>query len=526
MKIIFVLANFFILHMSVISSKHYCGIDKIKIPKRTLIKQENENYRMLKEDNWEKIRIHVDFSQIENNLGIFDKNDLIDLKEKVIPKTKQIFESLLKVKRIQNKLKLNNPECDNLKIPEYYKHEGVDADVVVFVQIDDTGNFLRNNIEAAATHCLQHYETKRPIAGYIQFKPELFVTNSTAVDYMVWLAVHEITHILAINMALYEDYINPLNLVPLGLNNVIGNKHLGSGAKMSYIKTEKVLEKAKDHFGCDQLEGVPLEYNGGQGTAGAHWSKKYMNTDYMIGDSYGENLISNITLALFEDSGWYKVNYELSNLFLWGKNAGCEFLNTDKKCIEKDHDTAENMEKKPFPGVLNGKNLGLYKTDFKSEFCTNFNYPICSTSLHFRGTCKVKQYPKNLNAYEQYFKDPKIGGVDNLTDKCPIPIEVRGGQSYYGGSCRVGSSNNLNHPSIEKICPECACFMSTLKENEEPSSRKNKIFDLNLEKNKTKINDFTDYAVEMVHKNSNIRKEKVQINLSSKIKDKEKLKSK
>ena len=26
-----------------------------------------------------------------------------------------------------------------------------------------------------------------------------------------------------------------------------------------------------------------------------------------------------ITLALFEDSGWYKVNYEYADTFLWGK---------------------------------------------------------------------------------------------------------------------------------------------------------------------------------------------------------------
>ena len=46
----------------------------------------------------------------------------------------------------------------------------------------------------------------------------------------------------------------------------------------------------------------------------------------MIGDSYGENLMSSITLALFEDSGWYIPDYSTSNLFLWGKNKGCEFF--------------------------------------------------------------------------------------------------------------------------------------------------------------------------------------------------------
>lgn len=35
--------------------------------------------------------------------------------------------------------------------------------------------------------------------------------------------------------------------------------------------------------------------------------------------------ISEMTLAKFEDSGWYKVNYEYADNFLFGKNKGCDF---------------------------------------------------------------------------------------------------------------------------------------------------------------------------------------------------------
>ena len=42
--------------------------------------------------------------------------------------------------------------------------------------------------------------------------------------------------------------------------------------------------------------------------------------DYMIGADYGETVISEITLAVFEDSGWYKVNYYTGGLFRYGKN--------------------------------------------------------------------------------------------------------------------------------------------------------------------------------------------------------------
>ncbi len=470
-----------------------CGIDLMKIPKRTLLHQDGESKRMLKENNWDNLRIHMDFSFIENNIGKFDKKDLIDLKEKIMPKTQQIFEGLLKVKRIQNKLKLNTQYCDNYNIPEKYQTEGIDADLVIFVLIDDTGFFLQNKIEAGAIHCLQHQETRRPIAGYIQFKPQLNVNNSTALDYMVWLAVHEVSHILVINNALYEDYINPETLEPIGIGNVVGKKIMENGLRMNYIKSPKVLQIAKKHFNCTNLDGVPLEYNGGAGTAGAHWAKRYMNTDYMIGDSYGENLISDITLALFEDSGWYKVDYNMANLFLWAKGVGCEFFDRKKKCIKPTHSNFKlesdslsvsifnennNNKEKEFLSQNNNNNKNPlkkhiktymeifkpkgYTSDFKNEFCTNFNYPICSTSNIFRGVCKIRKFDFKLSNNERYFRNPNIGGADSLTDKCPIPIEEKGEQSYYGGSCRVGNKETLFMPSIEKICPECACFMSSL----------------------------------------------------------------
>jgi len=161
-----------------------------------------------------------------------------------------------------------------------------------------------------------------------------------------------------------------------------------------------------------------------------------MNTDYMIGDSYGENLISDITLAMFEDSGWYQVDYTNANLFVWGRDKGCDFFNSN--CIE---------------GA---------QTRFKNEFCVNFNQHVCSTSHIFRANCTTISHNRELPYMNRYFENPRLGGVDPLTDYCPIPIETKHNQVYYGGSCRVG--NNLGLNKLEKICPECACFMSSLKE--------------------------------------------------------------
>jgi hypothetical protein len=166
-----------------------------------------------------------------------------------------------------------------------------------------------------------------------------------------------------------------------------------------------------------------------------------MGIDYMIGDSYGKNIISDITLALFEDSGWYEVDYSMSNLFLWGKGQGCGFLDVNTRCIKYDDD-------------------GKLKAAFP-EFCDKPNYPVCSHGGDFRAICKVKQYPFKLNSFESYFKDPNVGGADPLTDRCPIANENKNGQMYYGGSCKVGTINNID--KLEDIGPQSACFMSSLR---------------------------------------------------------------
>ena len=66
----------------------------------------------------------------------------------------------------------------------------------------------------------------------------------------------------------------------------------------------------------------------------------------MTGTYTQESVISNLTLALLEDSGyeisseqsvatylyrWYDVSYEYGKPLLWGRHLGCEFVQTSCK---------------------------------------------------------------------------------------------------------------------------------------------------------------------------------------------------
>ena len=50
-----------------------------------------------------------------------------------------------------------------------------------------------------------------------------------------------------------------------------------------------------------------------------------MDQTFTVGDKY-----TKFTLALLEDSGWYKPDYDLADVLNFGYNKGCDFIN--KNC--------------------------------------------------------------------------------------------------------------------------------------------------------------------------------------------------
>jgi hypothetical protein len=63
------------------------------------------------------------------------------------------------------------------------------------------------------------------------------------------------------------------------------------------------------------------------------WDRTFLYNDLLSNNIAFNNVLTNITLSVFEDSGWYKPNYSFAEDTLWGKNQGCKFL---KKCESDD----------------------------------------------------------------------------------------------------------------------------------------------------------------------------------------------
>jgi Leishmanolysin len=94
------------------------------------------------------------------------------------------------------------------------------------------------------------------------------------------------------------------------------------------IKSPNVLKIARKHYNCPYIKSVPFENDGGEGSMGAHWERSTLMNEMMTASEITNSRMSEFTLALMQDSGWYISNFEYSEHFTYGKNVGCR-LNFD-----------------------------------------------------------------------------------------------------------------------------------------------------------------------------------------------------
>lgn len=113
-------------------------------------------------------------------------------------------------------------------------------------------------------------------------------------------------------------------------------RHEDSGNRHFEIVTPIIQRVVRNHFNCQKMKGARLE---NQPTStdcfGSHFDEMLYYTEIM-GAVFSEsvNILSPLTLALLEDSGWYRANYqsEYVQISIFGHGAGCDFL--ESNCID------------------------------------------------------------------------------------------------------------------------------------------------------------------------------------------------
>ena len=399
-----------------------CGADELKIKPKELIFNKTYSQKIsneVKDTGYTPIKIGMDYTGFSKPSSMSDItfNEI----KNIISNTLIEFQKFLQVQHIN--IDINGKEdyikqsCELEQISSDYRYFLINYDVIVFPSFYD--QFSSSSILAAANICLTHKTGSnpiRPVGGILYINPNLSFNKKNTDVYMKNLLLHEITHILVF----YPDLLRQLGMIT-------------QANSIYYITSTNVVLRARQHFNCASIIGVPLEDQGSQGSAGSHWEARHMLGDYMISTDYLDGVISDISIALFEDTGYYKVNYYSGGLFKFGKNKGCEFLN--QKCINN--------------GAIS------------DEFCVNPMQPMCSPSRTVKGICGIYRYNSQIPSKYQYFSESNVGGFVPA-NYCPVASELTNDESYYyPTSCSKGTSS-LSSDYGEVISDNSFCFISSL----------------------------------------------------------------
>lgn len=368
-----------------------------------------------------------------------------------------------------------------------------DVDFVFYVSAMQTERCNKSLTVAYAAHCQQETALDRPIAGHANLCPlSINSTKPQELETLLSTVKHEILHALGFSVSLYAFYRdaqgNPLTPRRPDTGKPTLNEKLqtyqwsdrvirtitrqnwqvragGVSRDIQMIVTPTVVSEVRDYFNCSKLEGAELEDQGEEGTALTHWEKRVFENEAMTGTHTQNPIISRITLALMEDTGWYRANYSMAEPMSWGKGLGCDFvMNSCKEWIARSH---RGLSIHPFCTKLKRDPLQTECTDDRSSVA------LCNLVNHEQTLPKVYQ---NFDTIEHVTsgEEGNYGGSVSLADYCPYIQEftwrsknviVRGSHCQYEDNNPKADKNF----ALEHYGKESRCFDHTNKMWEERS---------------------------------------------------------
>ena len=396
-----------------------CGVydEKVPvIPAKNFVKIDKNHpayKRRLSDGEFKDFHIYLDLVNIKNDINKFNLKQNEQIYIESLKKAVKILETLLKVKTPSMGFKFTDEKIKQIKIDDWDKTivgtnapkdtAELDIDLIIFGRFDDT---MPESTLASAGPRYTDPETGRPIIGIVNINTKIDYTKLGSEHFFQTIILHEFTHVLGFLNDFFVDKFK----------NII-SKTDSDGIVRSYINSPKVLEVARKYYNCPDLDGVELEEYGGEGTVGSHWDARILLGDYMNGVTYPEEeVISEITLALLEDTGFYKPYYYTGGLMRFGKGKGCDFLKN--KCVNSEH-----------------KINPLFENEFFDKDTEKSIDASCSSGRQSRAYHFLSTY-ESLPGHYQYYQNNKLGGW-GPADYCPVSLGTSQEKenNYYVGRC-------------------------------------------------------------------------------------------
>nr|CAD42811.1 GP63 [Leishmania donovani] len=322
-----------------------------------------------------------------------EKRDI--LVKYLIPQALQLHTERLKVRQVQDKWNVTDMVdeiCGDFKVPQAHITEGFsNTDFVMYVASVPS----EKGVLAWATTC-QVFSDGHPAVGVINIPA---ANIASRYDQLVTRVVtHEMAHALGFSGTFFTEILLVTQMMNIR----------GKDFNVSVINSSTAVAKAREQYGCDTLEYLEIEDQGGAGSAGSHIKMRNAK-DELMAPAAAAGYYSALTMAIFQDLGFYQADFSKAEEMPWGRNAGCAFLS--EKCME------QNITKWP------------------AMFCNvSVDVVRCPTSRLMLGTCGIRGYSTPFSPYWQYFTNISLGGYSPFLDYCPFVI------GYGDGSCNQDAS--------------------------------------------------------------------------------------
>eukprot|EP00873_Tetraselmis_striata_P014951 jgi/Tetstr1/435215/TSEL_024134.t1 len=342
------------------------------------------------------------------------------------------------------------------------------TDFILYVTAVDSASCFDGTV-ATGGFCSLDLETGRPLAGFANFCPRSISGDPSKFGSQLDTAVHEILHGIVMSNELYKNYIDVSGEPYRNSPTVIGP----TGHKT--VVTPRVQQEVRRHFDCPSALGAPVEDGGGDGTMSSHWESSYFENEIMQGASTQRNrqLLSKLTLALLDDSGWYVTDRAAGADLAYGYKKGCSFLT--ESCAKA---TLPEQFNNYFCPITVGEDLQI-RADSSTDTCSWDHRAIayCSGSSRLTGNCRQVVGYSNGICGDPANAASRVRSMDfgeswgQANSRClPVvspQVRIRSGRSVFtmsnsGASCwdvrcETGNSGQqeviLRVQGVDVVCP-------------------------------------------------------------------------
>ncbi|XP_027091968.1 uncharacterized protein [Coffea arabica] len=323
-----------------------------------------------------------------------DKKDRL---RKALGQTADWFKRALAVEPVKGNLRLSGYSAcgqdGGVQLPRQYIEEGVaEADLVLLVTTrPTTGNTL-----AWAVAC-ERDQWGRAVAGHVNVAPRHLTAEAETL--LSATLIHEVMHVLGFDPHAFAHFRDERKRRRSQVTEQVSDEKLGR--VVTRVVLPRVVMHSRFHYGAfsENFTGLELEDGGGRGTSGSHWEKRLLMNEIMTGSVDTKSVVSKMTLALLEDSGWYQANYSMADRLDWGRNQGTDFVTSP---------------------------CNLWKGAYR---CNTTQLSGCTYNREAEGYCPILNYSGDLPQWARYFPQANKGGQSPLADYCTYFV------AYSDGSC-------------------------------------------------------------------------------------------